>query len=301
MRNTQNPEVFLDMSIGWNLAERIEIERDLSVEFFLMYLISGKHTGKPMYLKGSTFYNIVRGKWAEVFVFLPFSLNGFIVSVFFHRYSMISKASATMMISGTGGENIYGIPFFDEGERLKHDAPYLLTTASDYHKYTIGSCFFITFNELHELDGKHVVFGRVVRGYETVQKIEQVQAFPDGRPEHLVIITACGVSPKTRSLNSILIRKGIAFAEFSKQFEISMLFFPEKNQYDLPYSSLPSEGRYSRKRKLICLSIADVGLNYEGDGNSAKESAPRRVRREISDARNRYTSKLSDKTHFLLY
>ncbi|KAJ6431506.1 hypothetical protein OIU84_018897 [Salix udensis] len=52
---------------------------------------------------------------------------------------------------------------FDEGERLKHDAPYLLTTASDYHKYTIGSRFFITSNELHELDGKHVVFGRVVR------------------------------------------------------------------------------------------------------------------------------------------
>lgn len=33
-------------------------------------------------------------------------------AVFFHRYSQISKASATMMISGTGGENIYGIPFF---------------------------------------------------------------------------------------------------------------------------------------------------------------------------------------------
>jgi hypothetical protein len=27
-------------------------------------------------------------------------------------YSQISNASATMMISGTGGENIYGIPFF---------------------------------------------------------------------------------------------------------------------------------------------------------------------------------------------
>lgn len=72
------------------------------------------------------------------------------------------------------------------------------------------------------------MFGRVVRGYETVQKIEQVQTFPDGRPEHLVIITACGVSPKKRSLNSILIREGIAFAEFSKNFEVLVLFFPEK-------------------------------------------------------------------------
>jgi hypothetical protein len=47
--------------------------------------------------------------------------------------------------------------YADEGERIKHDAPYLLTTASDYHKYTIGSCFFITFNELHELDGYGVI------------------------------------------------------------------------------------------------------------------------------------------------
>lgn len=80
------------------------------------------------------------------------------------------------------------------------------------------------------------MFGRVVRGYETVQKIEQVQTFPDGRPEHLVIVTACGVSPKKRSLNSILIREGIAFAEFSKHFEVLVLFFPEKKkQYDLPF------------------------------------------------------------------
>jgi len=38
----------------------------------------------------------------------PFSY----AAIFFHRYSQISNASATMMISGTGGENIYGIPFF---------------------------------------------------------------------------------------------------------------------------------------------------------------------------------------------
>ncbi|XP_034931009.1 uncharacterized protein [Populus alba] len=157
----------------------------------------GKHTGKPMYLKGSTFYNIVRGKWAE---------------------------------GGDFSEEN------DEGERLKHDAPCLLTTASDYHKYTIDPVSLSPSMSYMNSMGmvKHVVFGRVVRGYETVQKIEQVQTFPDGRPEHLVIITACGVSPKTRSLNSILIRKGIAFAEFSKQFGILMLFFPEKNQYDLP-------------------------------------------------------------------
>ncbi|KAJ6981629.1 peptidyl-prolyl cis-trans isomerase CYP63-like [Populus alba x Populus x berolinensis] len=149
----------------------------------------GKHTGKPMCLKGSTFYNIVRGKWAEGEDFSEENGKSRARSSDPFSYAAISKASATMMISGT-----------DEGERLKHDAPCLLTTASDYHKYTIDPVSLSPSMSYMNSMGmvKHVVFGRVVRGYETVQ-----------RPEHLVIITACGVSPKTRSLNSILIRKGL--------------------------------------------------------------------------------------------
>ncbi|KAI5573290.1 hypothetical protein BDE02_10G070600 [Populus trichocarpa] len=290
MRNTQNPEVFLDISIGGNLAERIEIElladqAPKTAQNFLALCAGdmglGKHTGKPMYLKGSTFYNIVRGKWAEGGDFSE--------------------------ENGTGGENIYGIPFFDEGERLKHDAPYLLTTASDYHKYRIGSCFFITFNELHELDGKHVVFGRVVRGYETVQKIEQVQTFPDGRPEHLVIITACGVSPKKRSLNSILIREdsslpsegrhsrkrkskrhgvvehhsesrcGTVKAGVTCRCKYSELFRHDQNQKGHSNQSSPSHYQSKSREK------TSPGWNYEGDGNSAKESAPRHSRSKLRD------------------
>ncbi|KAL3578109.1 hypothetical protein D5086_019613 [Populus alba] len=235
MRNTQNPEVFLDISIGGNLAERIGIELladqvPKTAQNFLALCAGtiyqtqvpvdmglGKHTGKPMYLKGSTFYNIVRGKWAEGGDFSE--------------------------ENGTGGENIFW---------------------------------------------KHVVFGRVVRGYETVQKIEQVQTFPDGRPEHLVIITACGVSPKTRSLNSILIRKGIAFAEFSKQFGILMLFFPEKNQYDLPCQIpvclLKEDIREKESKKdTRVVEHHSKSRNYEGDGNSAKESVPRHSRSKLRD------------------
>jgi hypothetical protein len=37
MRNTQNPEVFLDISIGGNLAERIEIEVNYRSDIFSVY------------------------------------------------------------------------------------------------------------------------------------------------------------------------------------------------------------------------------------------------------------------------
>jgi peptidyl-prolyl isomerase D len=167
---------YLDVAIGDRALERIYVElfvdkvpltcnnfRTLCASPETAQSVPGTNT--PMTYLGSTFHRVI----AEF---------------------MIQGGDFTNH-NGTGGVSIYGAEFADESFELRCDAPGLLCMANR-GKNTNGSQFFITCAPCSHLDGKHVVFGRVVRGMNSVRHIENTPTGDQDRPRQPVKIVGCG-------------------------------------------------------------------------------------------------------------
>jgi len=92
---------------------------------------------------------------------------------------------------GRGGESIYGDRFADENFTLKHTTPGLLSMANA-GPGSNGSQFFVTTVPTPHLDGKHVVFGKVVEGFPIVKEIERYGSSPTGATTAAIKIVDCG-------------------------------------------------------------------------------------------------------------
>jgi cyclophilin family peptidyl-prolyl cis-trans isomerase len=168
------PQVFMDITIGGEPAGRIKMELRPDVaprtcENFRSLCTGeqgvGTSTGKPLHFKGCPFHRVIKG----------FMLQG---GDFSNQ-------------NGTGGESIFGDKFEDECFDLKHTEPGLLSMANAGPN-TNGSQFFITTVPTPHLDGKHVVFGKVVEGMDLVTNIENGETGPNDKPVADVIIADCG-------------------------------------------------------------------------------------------------------------
>ncbi|KAJ6990186.1 peptidyl-prolyl cis-trans isomerase CYP40-like [Populus alba x Populus x berolinensis] len=165
---------FLDISIGGELEGRIVVElyKDVvpkTAENFRALCTGekgiGPNTGVPLHYKGSRFHRVVKG----------FMIQGGDISAG----------------DGTGGESIYGLKFEDENFELKHERKGMLSMAN-MGPGTNGSQFFITTTRTSHLDGKHVVFGKVIKGMGLVRSIELIATEAGDYPSQDVVIVDCG-------------------------------------------------------------------------------------------------------------
>ena len=92
---------------------------------------------------------------------------------------------------GTGGKSIYGEKFADENFVHTHFVGCL--SMANAGKDTNGSQFFITTAETPHLDGKHVVFGKIVAGMKIVRTIENNKTGQSDRPVKEVKIVKSGI------------------------------------------------------------------------------------------------------------
>ncbi len=115
--------------------------------------------------------------------FITLSEKGYYNGVIFHRVIkrfMIQSGDPTG--TGRGGESIYGDVFENEHKpNVVFDQPGFLAMANRGPN-TNGSQFFITTLPTPHLNGGYTIFGKVVNGFDVVQKIENTEVGRGDRP-----------------------------------------------------------------------------------------------------------------------
>ncbi|XP_057769030.1 peptidyl-prolyl cis-trans isomerase CYP40-like isoform X2 [Salvia miltiorrhiza] len=173
-----NPRCFLDVSIGGELEGRmvVELYKDVvpkTVDNFRALCTGergvGSVTGVPLHYKGSRFGRIIRG----------FMVQGGAISV----------------ENGVSGESIYGLTFEDENFELKHTRKGMLSMANNGPNSN-ESQFSILTTQAPHLDGKCVVFGKLIKGFGVLRAVEYTAVTEDYCPTADVVIVDCGEIPE---------------------------------------------------------------------------------------------------------
>jgi peptidyl-prolyl isomerase H (cyclophilin H) len=168
-----NPVVFFDIAIAGVPAGRIRMELFADIcpktaENFRQFCTGEyKRNSLPVGYKKCLFHRVIKG--------------------------FVIQGGDFERGDGTGKLSIYGSAFADENFTLKHTGAGLLSMANSGAN-TNGCQFFITLAKTEWLDGKHVVFGKVMDedSILVVRKIENIPVGANDKPKLPVTIEQCG-------------------------------------------------------------------------------------------------------------
>jgi peptidyl-prolyl isomerase G (cyclophilin G) len=254
-----NPRTFFDIEIDGKKVGRIvfELYADTvpkTAENFRALCTGEKGlsplTGLRLHYKGCPFHRIIKN----------FMVQG---GDFQHK-------------NGTGGESIYGVKFNDENFIHKHSVAGVLSMANAGPN-TNRSQFFITTAPATHLDGKHVVFGRVVEGMEILEILNTLLTDANDRPFAKALIGNCGelvlqvpkVGPPAMKVAKHKRKKNESESSSSSESSESESSSPSESE-STSSSSSEVERRRKRKKKEK-KSKKNKKLNSKEDGAVGKE------------------------------
>nr|7AOI_BQ Chain BQ, Peptidyl-prolyl cis-trans isomerase [Trypanosoma brucei] len=174
-RDEVNPVVFMDVTVEGDALGRVSVElfHDIvpkTTENFRS-LCTGErgYSQCPLFYKGIPFHRVI---------------PGFIV-----------QGGDILLKDGRGNVSVFGFPFPDEsfeGKAGKH----LRGTVAMAHSAPNqnGSQFFFNLARNDHLDGKFVVCGQVIDGWEVVDRVAVLSGSSCGTPVSRAWITECGQS-----------------------------------------------------------------------------------------------------------
>lgn len=174
LTNPNNPVVFMDISMGTHLLGRLKIELFQNIvpktsENFRQFCTGEyKRNNIPMGYKNTLFHRIIK----------DFMVQG----------------GDILNHDGTGNISIYGNCFDDENFKVKHYQEGLVSMANTGPN-TNGSQFFIICKKCEWLDGKNVVFGKLIDTDSLVllKKMESVTVTAHVcKPKIPVKVVQCG-------------------------------------------------------------------------------------------------------------
>ncbi|SOV75487.1 peptidyl-prolyl cis-trans isomerase [Plasmodium sp. gorilla clade G3] len=174
LTNPSNPVVFMDINLGNHFLGKFKFELFENIvprtsENFRKFC-TGEHkiNNLPVGYKNTTFHRVIK----------DFMIQG----------------GDFVNYNGSGCVSIYGEHFDDENFHIKHDKEGLLSMANTGPN-TNGCQFFIITKKCEWLDGKNVVFGRIIDNDSLIllKKIENVSVTPYiYKPKIAINIVECG-------------------------------------------------------------------------------------------------------------